>query len=152
MLSSTATRVESYTAKDINERIRQRTEKNVERYSKAPARDIEKRIKELDREWDVERALEANASVIAASGLALGAFASRKWLALPLFVLGFLFQHAMQGWCPPVGLLRRLGFRTSREINAEKYALKVLRGDFRRLPRFGVSESRAQRLMKAAGL
>ncbi len=51
----------------------------------------------------------------------------------PAAVAGFLFQHAVQGWCPPVPLFRRLGFRTAREIDHERYALKALRGDFRRL-------------------
>jgi hypothetical protein len=44
---------------------------------------------------------------------------------------GFLFQHAIEGWCPPVPILRRLGFRTAREIDIERVALKTLRGDFR---------------------
>jgi hypothetical protein len=30
---------------------------------------------------------------------------------LPALVTAFLFQHAVQGWCPPVPILRRLGFR-----------------------------------------
>jgi hypothetical protein len=41
-----------------------------------------------------------------------------------------LLQHAVQGWCPPIPILRRLGFRTADEINRERYALKALRGDF----------------------
>jgi len=49
---------------------------------------------------------------------------------LPALVTGFLFQHAVQGWCPPVPVLRRLGFRTSYEIEEERQALKALRGDF----------------------
>jgi hypothetical protein len=44
-----------------------------------------------------------------------------------------LLQHALQGWCPPIPLLRRLGFRTEAEINRERYALKALRGDFRQV-------------------
>jgi len=47
-------------------------------------------------------------------------------------VLPFLFQHAVQGWCPPVPVFRWLGVRTRQEIDEEKYALKVLRGDFDR--------------------
>jgi hypothetical protein len=39
-------------------------------------------------------------------------------------------QHAVQGWCPPIPVLRRFGFRTADEINRERYALKALRGDF----------------------
>jgi len=45
-------------------------------------------------------------------------------------VAAFLFQHAVQGWCPPIPVLRRLGVRTSREIELERIALKALRGDF----------------------
>jgi hypothetical protein len=31
-------------------------------------------------------------------------------------------------------VFRRLGFRTASEIDAERYALKAIRGDFERLP------------------
>jgi hypothetical protein len=33
---------------------------------------------------------------------ALAASHGRKWLILPGIVTAFLFQHAVQGWCPPV--------------------------------------------------
>ena len=52
----------------------------------------------------------------------------------PVIVCGFLLQHAIQGWCPPVPVFRRLGVRTSFEIEQERYALKSLRGDFQGLP------------------
>ena len=54
----------------------------------------------------------------------------RRLLILPVMVAGFLLQHAVQGWCPPVPVFRRLGFRTANEIDAERYALKAIRGDF----------------------
>ncbi len=63
----------------------------------------------------------------------LAAAVNKKWLILPGLVTGFLFQHALQGWCPPLPVLRRMGFRTSAEINEERYALKALRGDFERI-------------------
>ncbi len=91
---------------------------------------IEERLGELEREWDVERVLEANASTLGLAGLALGIAVDRRWLALPVLVAGFLLQHATQGWCPPLPLLRRLGFRTQQEIDRERYGLKALRGDF----------------------
>ena len=78
----------------------------------------------------MERLLETNASAIAFTGLLLGVAHSKRWLIVPGIVLPFLFQHAVQGWCPPVPLFRRLGVRTRKEIDREKYALKVLRGDF----------------------
>jgi hypothetical protein len=54
----------------------------------------------------------------------------RRWLLLSAGVLGFLFLHSTQGWCPPLPALRRAGVRTKDEINREKFALKHLRGDF----------------------
>jgi len=38
--------------------------------------------------------------------------------------LGFLLLHGIVGWCPPVPVLRRLGFRTQREIEAERRDLR----------------------------
>jgi hypothetical protein len=87
-------------------------------------------LQELDREWDIERSIEANASTVALTGLGLGAFVDRRFFALPAVVASFLLMHALQGWCPPVPILRRLGFRTQSEIEEERYALKALRGDF----------------------
>jgi hypothetical protein len=63
-------------------------------------------------------------------GLGLGVFKDRRWLAIPALVQGFFLMHALQGWCPPLPVLRRLGFRTVMEIDRERNALKALRGDF----------------------
>jgi hypothetical protein len=71
-----------------------------------------------------------NASALAFLGTALGFFVHPYWLALPALVTAFLFQHALQGWCPPVPILRRMGFRTSYEIEEERQALKAVRGDY----------------------
>jgi hypothetical protein len=65
----------------------------------------------------------------------MGALVDRRWFTLPTIVASFLLQHAIQGWCPPVSVLRRLGFRTRTEIDHERYALKALRGDFNNLPK-----------------
>jgi hypothetical protein len=70
------------------------------------------------------------APTITLAGLALGTTVNRKWLILPAVVQTFFLQHALEGWCPPIPLLRRLGVRTMDEINRERYALKALRGDF----------------------
>lgn len=83
-------------------------------------------MQELDEEWDVERVLEVNASTLALTGLALGVTVNKRWLAMPAVVLLFLFQHGVQGWCPPLPILRRLGIRSRGEIDREKYALKEL--------------------------
>jgi hypothetical protein len=125
-----ADRVRANTAEQINRQIDRGIEARVRDYAQRTADDITRRIHELDHEWDIERLLEANASALAFTGLVLGLTRSRKWLILPSVVLPFLFQHAIQGWCPPVPLFRRLGVRSRDEINREKYALKALRGDF----------------------
>jgi hypothetical protein len=84
------------------------------------------RLKQLDREWDIERAIEANASSLMLVGLGLGLGVDRKFLALPLVVSAFLLQHALQGWCPPVTVFRRLGIRTQGEIEEERRRLLAI--------------------------
>jgi hypothetical protein len=54
---------------------------------------------------------------------------SRKWFAFPAVISAFLLQQALQGWCPPMPVLRRLGYRTRTEIDHERFPLKALRGD-----------------------
>jgi hypothetical protein len=110
------------------------------------------RLAELDAEWDIERTLEANAASVSLIGLGLGATVDRKWFALPAVVAAFLLQHALHGWCPPLPVLRRLGFRTAREIDYERYALKALRGDFEALATHKKDRGHklAQKAMRAA--
>src|SRR5687768_6787102 len=94
----------------------------------------------------MERYLEMNASALAFTGTVLGQLVNRKFFAIPCIVLPFLFQHAVQGWCPPIPLLRRRGVRTRREIDAEKYALKALRGDFK-----NVAEANGDKVERGRG-
>ena len=125
-----ADRVRANTSQEINREIDREADARVREYAQKSPVEITRRIEELDREWDMERLLETNASALAFAGLALGITRSKKWLIIPGIVLPFLFQHAVQGWCPPVPVFRRLGVRTREEIDREKYALKILRGDF----------------------
>ena len=124
-------RVREHTSDLSNARIDHQTAVRVLRYQHRSNEEIGARIADLDREWDIERVLETNASALAFAGLMLGITNNRKWLLLPAVVLPFLFLHAIQGWCPPVPLLRRMGIRTRGEIDQERYALKALRGDFK---------------------
>jgi len=128
-MATTVDRVPAHTAADVNQQIRDQMAERVEFFAVHPDR-IPHRLSELDEEWDIERAIEANASALAFTGVVLGATADRRWLILPALVTAFLFQHAVQGWCPPVPVLRRLGFRTAHEIEQERHALKAIRGDF----------------------
>lgn len=90
---------------------------------------VEARLDAIDQEWDIERVLETNASLLAFSGVILGATANKRFLWLPAIVTAFLFQHAIQGWCPPLPIFRRLGYRTQREIDDERQALQMIRHD-----------------------
>lgn len=123
------TRVPEHTDSEVNRRLRERIHDRLHYYAAHPE-EIDERLEQLDREWDLERTLEANASALGLGSLLLGAALDRRFYLLTGTVLGFLLQHAVQGWCPPIPFLRRLGFRTPREIEAERYALRVLRGDF----------------------
>ncbi len=131
MIPSTVARVPRHTADAANEAIRRRTHEDIARIAAGGPEAIDRRLAELDREWDIERTLEANAATVALVGLGLGTFVDRRFYLLPAAVAGFLLQHAVQGWCPPMPVFRRLGVRTASEIDEERYALKALRGDFR---------------------
>lgn len=130
MIPSTVQRVPLNTSNCVNEKIRQQTERNIAHYASQGSAAIERRLQELDNEWDIERCLETNASIAMLLGLTLGATVNRKWFALPAAVAGFLLQHALQGWCPPMPVMRSMGIRTASEIDYERYALKAVRGDF----------------------
>ncbi len=127
-------RVRLHTAPEILEKIDREIEDRIQFYATQSIGAISFRIEELEHEWDIERIIETNASGLAFTGLALGITINKKWLWLTGGVLAFLFQHAVQGWSPPIPILRRAGIRTRGEIELEKYALKALRGDFENIP------------------
>ncbi len=124
-------RVRAHSSKKVNQKIDQEIVRSLEHHAGRGPAQTTLRIQQLEREWDVERVLETNASSLAMVGLALGVTTRNwKWLIVPCVVLPFLLQHALQGWCPPLPVLRSLGVRTRKEIDREKFALKALLGDF----------------------
>ena len=125
--------VRANTDPQINQKIDSQIEERIRYFATQPRDVISARIEELDQEKDIERYLETNAAAIALGGIVLG-LVRKKWLLLSATVLGFMLQHAIKGWCPPIPLLRKMGIRTRREIDREKYALKILRGDFQAMP------------------
>ena len=149
MIASTNSRVEDSSNPNVNERIREQTCETVACYEAANPRDITYRLAELDQEWDVERVLELNFSSVVLAGISLGTVSNRKWYLLPAVAACFMVQHVIQGWCPPLAILRRLGFRTAAEINRERMALKTLRGDFADLGMTGTQETSIRSLLRA---
>jgi hypothetical protein len=131
MLPETAERVPINTSADVNAEIRAETDRRVKECATRGPAAMDRRLADLDAEWDIERLLEANAASAVLVGVTLGALVDRRFFVLPGLVAAFLLQHALQGWCPPIPVFRRLGVRTEREINEERIALKALRGDFR---------------------
>ena len=123
-------KVRANTPPEINQEIDIETAAIIRFYADKADYEISKRIEELDKEWDIGRIVEVRAATVSLIGVILGLTKSKKWLILPTIASTFLLQYAIQGWCPPISLLRRFGFRTSQEINMERYALKALRGDF----------------------
>lgn len=134
MPTPTADLVPRHTSEAARRRIDRRLAMRIGYHAMRPG-EIDARLVELDREWHVDRTLQANAATLSLVGLVLGAVVDRRWFLLPAAVATFLLQHALQGWCPPLPVLRRMGVRTAEEIAQERYALKALRGDFERVPR-----------------
>jgi hypothetical protein len=121
-------RVPLHTAQEINNRIREEALRRIA-YYREHRDEIGQRIKQLNEEWDVERALATMSSCVSLAGVAMGLSGRRRGLLLTLAVQSFYLQHSVQGWCPPLPILRRLGFRTPMEIELERAALKELRED-----------------------
>lgn len=122
--------VRKVTSEKKNATIDQLILSNIKRYSGQSTDDISQRIRELDKEWDVERALDLSMSALALFGITSSLLFNRYSIILPILLLLFFIWHAFRGWCPPIPLLRYFKIRTRPEIDREKYALKAMRGDF----------------------
>jgi hypothetical protein len=122
-------RVRRHSADHVNARIDAETAARIREVEDAGPAAIVRRVAELDREWDVDRALMANFAIVGGIAFALGATRTLRsgrwsnWLTLLPVQLGFLLVHATRGWCPPLPVFRRLGFRTGKEIAREREAL-----------------------------
>ena len=128
-------RIRAHSSPRVNAAIDRLTQMTIEEYRDAPPEAIGRRIAELDREWDADRALMLNFALLGGltSTLALRQVRQRRgrldrngWLVLFGAQLTFLTFHSLVGWCPPLPVFRRLGFRTSKEIYRERSALEAL--------------------------
>jgi hypothetical protein len=129
-----ADRVRNHTAPYVNRKIDRLTRASITEHTEAGPEAIQRRLAELDHEWDVDRALMVNFAVAGGTAFALGLarytdsplFGPRRKGFLYLFgtQLAFLLVHGLIGWCPPVVVFRRLGVRTQREIETEREALR----------------------------
>ena len=111
--------------------IDETTKENIRRYVDQGEDAIDRRIRELDNKWDMEKTLRFNISVLALAGVLFGTYKKKRWSVLSVAITAFLAQHLLSKYCPSIPLLKKLGLQTHREIEREKYALKALRGDFK---------------------
>jgi hypothetical protein len=122
-------RARPHTADALLRRIDDDTASRLLEGAHAPGTAAE-RLAALDREWDLDRVIETEASLMGLLGIALGLTVRRELLAIPMIVGGAVLLYALTGRYPLLPLFRRLGVRTAGEIARERYALKALRGDF----------------------
>src|SRR5690625_3479380 len=81
------------------------------------------------KDWDIKHTLQTNVVSLVIGCSLLGLLVNRLFWTVPIAVSGCLLQHSMQGWCPPLKLLRRSGCRTAREIETERYALQAFKSN-----------------------
>ncbi len=114
------------------QRIARRLEDSLRLCAAEPDR-IAGRLRELDEEKSLEAAMACGCSALAFGGTVLGLGGRRRWLLLAALASGLLIREQSRGDRPPLAGLRRLGLRLAREIDRERTALKLLRGDFGQL-------------------
>lgn len=135
MLAKTSTRVERHTNPHIKQRFHRRMITNIQRLIGADRHQIDQRMKHLDREWSVERVIEVEAPVMIGLGVTLGLLHNNKWFALSGFAASMVVLHNTRGSYPLLPLFQRLGFRSQKDIEDERNALRVLRKDHERYAR-----------------
>jgi hypothetical protein len=85
--------------------------------------DAAARLRHVESEIDQEQAMQFGAAAVGFIGAILSLTVSSGFVLLPAFAVATLGQYLVQGWCPPLALLARLGLRSSAEIDGERYAL-----------------------------
>lgn len=115
-------RVRNLTTESAKRKIDAHTREKVETTTSNGPEAIERRLVELQQEWDIDRVLMLNFGVLVFAQLA-AAMRDRRWLWGPLVQTPFLIMHATLGWCPPSLWFRPMGFRTRFEIQAEREEL-----------------------------
>ncbi|MBX9678469.1 MAG: hypothetical protein K2X38_06870 [Gemmataceae bacterium] len=95
---------------------------------------ISKRLDQLDSEWSVGRVVKAGVGVSVLSGIALGILVHPSWFALAAIPGLFLAQYMFTRRSILGDMLHGMGMRSGAEIDAERVALRALRGDFQGLP------------------
>lgn len=141
--------VRAKTPEVINRRIDARVEETVSHLAERDRAAMTDHLCRLDGEWDLERVVSVVAAVGVLGGVLIGGGRQAGRL-LAGVVAGLLLQQGLWGTSPLAEAVRRLGVRTRREVDLERFALKALRGDFSRIPHEGGPRVRANAALVAA--
>lgn len=115
-------KVRQMTPRSVNEKIDRQMLQRVEEISAQGPEAIKDRLQELEKEWDLDKVLMLNFSVLVFAQL-LAARKDKRWLWGPIIQTPFMAMHAILGWCPPSLWFRPMGFRTDKEIQSEREEL-----------------------------
>jgi hypothetical protein len=85
VLATSVDRVTFHDSPRVSAKLRERLVRSVAHHSSHPE-EIGARLRELDREWDVERVLQTQSSALTLLGLAMSVLRRRRWLLLPVLV------------------------------------------------------------------
>ena len=112
--------------------INRDTARSIYFYANRPAQLLSKRIEELAEEVPIESFVYRGGAALTIAGVTLLLLRGKKWAAwvLTLAVAALQLQYSYQGRNGLTDVLRRRGYRSRREIEAEKYSLEAIRGDF----------------------
>lgn len=116
----------------VNAAIDRETLLAIERFRDASPERIHRRLDDLGHELDVTGATMLAGSAASLAGLAM-ARVHRGWLAVPAALGALMLLAALPIPSPLTRLFRVMGFRSRTEIERERHALKMLRGDYRRV-------------------
>ena len=123
-------RIRRYTTREQQRRIDDKMAEDLRYYGLQSPGVIDERIRQLRCEWSIERYLQLNVAAVGLTTALLAVTRDRRWGYVTCAGLAFFLLHAVEGFDPPLPLLRQFGIRSRNEINREIYALKVIRGDF----------------------
>src|ERR1044071_5530208 len=123
LFSPTATRVERRMPKRAA-KVKAEMEECVQHVVAEGQPAIQRRMRKLEEEWDIDRAFQTWAGVACVAGGVLALTVRRPFAAIPIAVGAALLANVAVGWAPPLAVLRMLGFRTQREIGVERAELQ----------------------------
>jgi len=128
----TGTHVSTGTHVKPRKEVNRDTARSIQYYSSRPTQLVSKRIDELEQEIPLEGFVYRGGAALTIIGLTLLLLRRRRraaW-ALALAIAALQLQYSYQGRNGLTDILRKRGYRSRKEIEAEKYSLEALRGDF----------------------